>query len=170
MSTQKMLGVCKMVQYCCAGCQKAHRPQHKRECQKRAAELHDEALFRQPPQREECPICFLIIPSMIMGWKYKPCCGKIICSGCIHAVHEIDDDAKCPFCRVPSPASDEEAVERIKKRVGMDDENAIGDLGCCYANEELGFPQDWDKALELWHQAGELGSAVYHITILQMHI
>ena len=47
-----------MVQYCSAACQKAHRPQHKRVCKKRAAEIFDEALFKQPPLNEDCPICF----------------------------------------------------------------------------------------------------------------
>ena len=50
---------CKMVKYCNAGCQKAHRPQHKGECKKRAVELHNEALFKQPPPNEECPICMI---------------------------------------------------------------------------------------------------------------
>ena len=77
---------CKMVKYSCSrDCQKAHRSQHKRECRKRAAELHKEALFKQPPINEDCPICFLRLPSMDTGWKYMSCCGKIICSGCIHA-------------------------------------------------------------------------------------
>jgi hypothetical protein len=29
---------------------------------KRAAELHEELLFRQPPKEEDCPICFLVLP------------------------------------------------------------------------------------------------------------
>jgi len=37
-----------MVQYCSVDCQRTHRPQHKRECKKRAAELFDIALFKQP--------------------------------------------------------------------------------------------------------------------------
>ena len=36
---------CKLVKYCNATCQKEHRPRHKKECKKRAAELFDEALF-----------------------------------------------------------------------------------------------------------------------------
>ncbi|KAK1741605.1 zf-MYND and TPR domain-containing protein [Skeletonema marinoi] len=39
---------CHLVKYCGVKCQKEHRPQHKRECKKRAAELHDEILFKQP--------------------------------------------------------------------------------------------------------------------------
>ena len=37
------------VKYCNRECQIAHRPQHKKECKQRAAELHEEALFKQPP-------------------------------------------------------------------------------------------------------------------------
>ena len=39
---------CKSVRYCGIQCQKDHRSKHKRECKKRAAELRDEILFRQP--------------------------------------------------------------------------------------------------------------------------
>ena len=75
----------------------------------------------------------------------------------------MDPDAKCPFCRVPAPTSDEGAIEWIKKRVEMDDANAIHNLGCGYYNGESGLPQDRAKALDLWHQAGELGyTDAYH--------
>ena len=42
----KFCGACKLVKYCSAACQRAHRPLHKRECKQRVAELHDEALFK----------------------------------------------------------------------------------------------------------------------------
>ena len=41
----KACTACHMVKYCNRECQIAHRPQHKKECKKRAAELHDEKLF-----------------------------------------------------------------------------------------------------------------------------
>ena len=125
---------------------------------------HEENLFREPPLGEDCPICFLTIPSLTTGSKYKACCGKIICSGCIHAVDKMDpDDAKCPFCRVPTPQSDNEIVERIKKRVEMDDAPAIHGFGYYYCGGQRGFPQDREKALEHWHRAAELGFAEsYH--------
>ena len=48
--------------------------------------MHDESFFKQPPQLEECPICFSRLPSVVhTGSKFKVCCGKVICSGCIHA-------------------------------------------------------------------------------------
>ena len=39
----KSCTACKMVKYCNRDCQIAHRPQHKKACKKRAAELHDKA-------------------------------------------------------------------------------------------------------------------------------
>ena len=146
----KKCGACKMVKYCSAACQKAHRPQHKRECKKRAAEIFDETLFRQPPPNEDCPICFLTLPSLETGIRCKACCGKIICSGCILALQIIDNDAKCPFCRAPTSISDEERFEKIKKRVEMGDANAIHSFGCYYNQGICGLPQDLDKALEAW--------------------
>ena len=40
---------CKMVMYCNASCKKKHRHKHKKECERRVAEIHDEKLFKQPP-------------------------------------------------------------------------------------------------------------------------
>ena len=50
---------CKMVMYCNAACKKKHRQKHKKECERRVAELHDEQLFKRPQRAEDCPICFL---------------------------------------------------------------------------------------------------------------
>ena len=41
----KACTACKLAKYCSRECQIAHRPQHKKECKKRAAELHDEELL-----------------------------------------------------------------------------------------------------------------------------
>ena len=54
----------------------AHRPMHKKACKKRAAELHDEALFKEPPPREDCPICFQPLPLDTGHAIFKSCCGK----------------------------------------------------------------------------------------------
>jgi len=158
---------CKMVKYCNAACKKKHRSKHKKKCDRRIAELHDEKLFKQPPPREEdCPICFLRMPSLISGSKYKTCCGKVICSGCIHAVQMRDGGVGlCPFCRTPVPESDEEMIEREKKRVEAGDVEAIYNMGVYYDRGEYSFERDYTKALELWQQAGELGNtpAIYNI-------
>ena len=121
---------CKLVKYCNRDCQIAHRPQHKKACKKRAAELNDAKLFKQPPPHEDCPICMLPLPSLYTGYKYRACCGKIICSGCIHAVEKRDGGVGlCPFCRTPTPTQ-EEMIEQIKKRVEIGDAEAINTLGC----------------------------------------
>ena len=149
---------CKVVKYCNRDCQIAHRPQHKKECRKRAAELHDEALFKQPPQNEDCPICFLRLPTLESGYRHKTCCGKRICSGCIHAVCLTTGDNICPFCRAPLP-NEEEGIKQAKKRVEIGDVEAIYGLGCFYDEGRYGLPQNREKALELWHRAAELGHA-----------
>ena len=153
----KTCTACKMVKYCNATCQKAHRPKHKKVCRKRAAELHDEALFKQPPPNEECPICCLLLPLDGAGQKYQPCCGKTLCCGCIYAVLAGDDRILCPFCRTPEAASDGEAIERLKKRVEGNDAHAIHSLGSLYYDGSDCLPQNRNKAIQLWLRAGELG-------------
>ena len=161
----KKCGACMSVRYCSAACQKAHRSQHKKECKKRVAELHEVALFKQPPPPEDCPICFLRVPAMRTGQRYLTCCGKIVCSGCIHAVEMTSDKNLCPFCRASVPRRGEEALNRIKKRVDVGNAQAIYELGCCYAAGLNGLAEDAEKALELWHRAGELGSALANYNI-----
>ena len=124
------------------------------------AKLHDEELFKQHPPKKDCDICMLLLPPLYTGYKYRACCGKIICSGCIHAVKIRDGGVGlCPFCRKPAPTTHEESLNRIQKRVEVDDAdaNAIYNLGCHYYNGMHGLPQDHNKALELWHQAAKLG-------------
>jgi TPR repeat protein len=92
--------------------------------------------------------------------KYQPCCGKMLCMGCIYAVLKRGNNILlCPFCRAPEATSDGEAVERIMKRVEADDAVAIHTLGCCHDAGERGMQQDYEKAVELWLRAGELGCA-----------
>ena len=57
---------CMLVKYCNADCQKSHWPKHKKECKQRAAELRDEALFKDPPPKEDCNICFLPMPNTLV--------------------------------------------------------------------------------------------------------
>jgi len=166
----KACTACKMVKYCNRECQIAHRPQHKKECRKRAAELHEEKLFRKPPPMEDCPICFQQLPLLGTGRMYKACCGKIICSGCIYAVKNRDKDlGLCPFCRTPCHTSDEEMLKRMHKRVEIGDTEAINMMGTYYANELFGFPQDYNKALEFYQRAIKLGSVTAYTNIGQIY-
>jgi len=166
----KSCTACKLVKYCSRDCQIAHRSQHKKECRKRAAELHEIELFKQPPQiMEDCPICFLLIPTLGTGSSYYACCGKRVCSGCAYAPvfdsqgNIVSGIKKCPFCRIPVPKSYGEMIERYERRIQADDVIAIYGMGCYYrdgvCNGKYEFPQDMNKALKLWHRAAELGNA-----------
>ena len=151
---------CKMVTYCNAACKKKHKTKHKKACERRVAELRDIELFKQLPPRDDCPICFLRLPYLGSGRRYKSCCGKVICSGCIYAPVYDDqgnamDNEICPFCRIPTPETDEEIIKGLQKRVDAGD--AINQLGSYYSKGIYGLPQDHTKALELWKRAAELG-------------
>jgi len=169
---------CTMVKYCNAACKKKHRSKHKKDCEEhirlaaeRAAKLHDEKLFKQPPpQYSDCPICFLRLPYLGTGSIYMICCGKTICSGCFNAPlydnqgNEVDNE-KCPFCRTPWPTTDEVIINRLKKRIEAGDARAIYNIGVFYRDGKNGYPVDHTKALEFFHRAGELGHAISYACI-----
>ena len=132
----------------------------------------DEALFKQPPPREKCPICLLPLPKIISESKYQSCCGKLICNGCMYAVftggdNSLPDTTCCPFCRTPAVTLGREYIhiERLKERVEGGDFCAINELGCYYHDGEMGLLQDHDKSMELWLRAGELGYALAYFNI-----
>ena len=156
----KSCAACMLVKYCNRQCQIAHRPMHKKACKERAAALHEEALFKEHPPREECPICFRPLPNDGQI-TFKSCCGKLICDGCIYA---MDEEAHgrgkiglCAFCREPNPRSDEDDIKRIKKLMEADNAKAFYALAAYYEGGISGVPQDFAKANELWLKAGELG-------------
>ena len=175
---------CNVARYCNAVCKKIHKKKHKKDCEehvrhaaekhnedlRRAAELHDIELFKQPPPKEDCPICFQQLPLLNTGYRYQTCCGKVICSGCDYAPvfdnqgNKVDNE-KCPFCRTPHSKSAEEEVERQKKRVEARDPLAIHKLGIFYSEGTYGYPKDYSKALELYHQAAKLGYAAAYTNI-----
>ena len=168
---------CKQVKYCNAACKKKHRHKHKKDCEEhirlaaeQAAKLHDKKLFeQQPPPSEDCPICFMRMPTLKSGRKYMSCCGKEICSGCMHAPlfdnqgNKVDG-RKCPFCRTPVP-NEEEMIKRMMKRMEASDAQAIYSLGCNYRDRLYDFSQDHTKALEFFRRSGELGYAESYTNI-----
>ena len=159
--TLKKCGACKMVKYCSSACQKAHRPQHKKECKQRAAELHEEALFKQPPPRDDCPICMLPLSYDPCNSAFESCCGKVICTGCVFSMAERCHKSGliCPFCRVLSVNTDEEENQRMQKLVDAGNARAIVEMGSYYTLGMYNFPLDHKKALELFQKAAELDYA-----------
>ena len=162
----KACTACNMVKYCNRECQIAHRPQHKKLCKKRAAELHDEKLFKEPSPPEECPMCMLPPPLVdnrtgMTGMSFHACCGKSICDGCIYAMAETGgkNGELCAYCRTLYTNSDEEQVKRVKKLMEKGNANAYYQLGGYYRKGINGMPQDHAKASALNLKAGELGCA-----------
>jgi len=178
--------------YCSAACQRNHWPKHKTACKLRAAVLRDEALFKDPPPKEDCPICFLPMPVQLICCMslppatvssvpiydfvkaneelaimdtegYYPCCGKNICRGCIHSFCESGNTERCAFCNSDQGnKTAEERVEEIMKRVEANDAASIFLLAGYYYQGRLGLQQDQTKAMELYVRAADLGCSKAH--------
>jgi len=136
--------------------------------QKRLAELFDEKLFKQPPPNEDCPICYLRLPIEEDQTMHQSCCGKILCNGCYcaHFVAAADTEKdKCIFCRTEEFSSDEEQIERTKKRVEANDTRAMLRLGSYHRLGIRGLRQDNAKALELYHKSAKLGNKFAHFNL-----
>jgi len=194
----KVCTSCEQVSYCNAKCRKAHRSKHKKECRQLAAKKHneetvdsidvhvitekfssieisDEELFKDPPPKEDCDICFIPMPSWTKA-VYQSCCGKTLCSGCMEAAeNEMKKGTMkpcCPFCRVPLPeGSNDEFMMRVKKRMKLEDADAFHTLGEAYSygnlicQDNLGLPQDHKKGFELLLRGAELGSIKAHCSL-----
>ena len=186
---------CLQAKYCNAICQKNHWPKHKTACKLRAAELRDEALFKDPPAKEDCSICFLPMPQQLICCVslppatitsvpiydfvkaneelagevmelYYPCCGKSICKGCIHSFGTSGNIWTCPFCNTgQSSKTDEEHVEEIMKRVEANDAGAICLLANSFYHGLNGMLQDHAKAMELLTKSAELGYSKAHSSL-----
>ncbi len=160
---------CNLVKYCSVECQKDHRPQHKKACKEKAAEIHDDKLFTQPDESHhgECPICCLPLPLDENKSGINSCCCKRICLGCSYAnmLRELEQAQypKCAFCREPMPKTMEEINHNLMKRVKANDPDAIFKMGVkCY---EQG---DYDGAFQYYKKAAGLGhmDAHYNISII----
>jgi len=171
----KACTACKLVKYCNRDCQAAHRPEHKKACKKRASELHEEALFTQPPPKEDCPICFLPLPVISRGSTcFKTCCGKTICLGCTHAHIKLacegrEELGKCEFCRQIDVDTDEERVEQVNELVKKNNPRAMEILARYHAFGEMGFRVDYAKSNELLLKAGELGCSEAYYNLGNSH-
>ena len=127
-----------------------------------AAGLCDESLFKQPPPQEDCPICFVPMPSEFNTIaSFHSCCGKIVCIGCVHSCGRSSTSGryKCPFCNGKVEEDDKQMMKQMRKRVKANDVNTLAELGCFYANGSHGLRKDWNMAVKLWTRAAELGSS-----------
>jgi hypothetical protein len=163
----KKCAVCESVQYCSDECEADHRQQHEGECEKRAAELRDEILFKQPESCcfGDCPICFLPLPLDPQKSAFMTCCSKIICQGCGYA-HKLRNGLKCtcPFCRHPVPKSQAESKLNITKRIKKNDPVAMIQMGT-----ERFLERDYSRAFEYYTKAAALGDVSAHFKLTRLY-
>ena len=154
---------CQLVRYCGVKCQKEHWKKHKKECRKRATELRDELLFKQPEGSHlgDCPICFIPLPLKSEKAVMMPCCSKVVCEGCNYASQKRDAEEgleiKCPFCRHTAPKLRVELDRILMKRIEKNDPVALQFVGT-----EHNVKGDYKSAFEYWTKAAELGDALAH--------
>ena len=161
---------CGLVKYCSVDCQKNHREQHKKECKKRMAELRDGDLFTQPDENYlgECPLCCLPLPIDPAKSTFMGCCSKTICNGCNLAnkkrEHEAGLEVRCAFCREPLPKTEEEADQRVMKRIKKNCPDAMAEMGGKHCHQG-----DYDKAFEYLTKAANFGDASAHYNLSVMY-
>ena len=159
---------CKSVRYCGVTCQRNHRPKHKKACKKRAAELRDEILFKQPESthRGDCPLCCVPLPIEDEKTLSYSCCSKLICMGCAFAdlSRQRGENIRvqtCPFCRQPTgPGSDEAVDKDLMKRAEANDPAALRLMGVEHFRKG-----ECNDAFEYWTRAAELGDADAHYNL-----
>ena len=161
---------CDLVEYCGDECRENHKSVHEEDCKKRATELREEILFKQPESSHlgDCPICSLPMPIEMAKSMMFGCCSKTICSGCAYAYQMRQREGRlantCPFCREPLPRTEEENDKRSMKRVAANDPFAIYQEGG--KQYEKG---DYRSAFEYYSKAAELGYASAHHTLAWLY-
>ena len=87
---------------------------------------------------------------------------KTVCDGCLLAAMKMGINDKCPFCRTPRPKDGAKSIALVQARVDKKDPEAIKFLGDQYLWGKRGLEKDTSRAVELWTEAAELGSAGAH--------
>jgi tetratricopeptide (TPR) repeat protein len=163
---------CGLVKYCSDNCQETNLPQHKAACQERLAESRDRDLFSQPDGSYlgECPICCLPMPIDPTKFAFMGCCSKTICNGCDIANSKREREQglqqRCPFCREPTPKSDDEGDKKVMKRIKENnDPAAMRFMGRNCIDEG-----DYETAFKYFTKAAELGEVGAHHNLAVMYI
>jgi len=161
---------CEIDRYCIEKCLKEHRPQHEEACKQRAAEIHDEILFKQPESTHlgDCPICCLPLKLDGVTSQITYCCSKMICSGCNFANQKREYEKRlentCLFCRLRLPKSKKEAERNKRKRIEANDPVALREVGT-----RLLKKGDYKDAFQYLSKAVEYGDVASHYYLSLMY-
>ncbi|KAK1746791.1 hypothetical protein QTG54_002135, partial [Skeletonema marinoi] len=128
-----------------------------------AAELRQEALFKESPPEEDCPICNIRFP-MKNETCTLACCGKSMCIGCM-----VQNRDSCLFCEEDLQQFNSNAkgiLKRLLHRIhhSSDDQDKIQALSMLASSYDtgaggIGVRRDSKKAHQLWMEAVELGGS-----------
>jgi TPR repeat protein len=94
------------------------------------------------------------------GTTYMTCCGQTFCIGCNVGI--AAENPICPFCREVIGDDDDKLIQMVNSRMAANDPEASFQLGYLYQNGAKGFPEDHEKAFELYTKAADLGSIEAH--------
>ena len=167
---KEICNACKSVRYCSVKCKREHISWHRRDCKMLAAELHNKILFKQPESSHfgDCPICLLPLSLDSDKHSLMGCCSKLVCEGCNYAnqMREFTEKLKkkCPFCRHPTPKLQEEAEKNNMKRVEVNDQVAL-----CQMGMHRYIEGDYNGAVEYSTKAAELGDVQSHYNLSIMY-
>ena len=137
---------------------------------------------------DECMLCCYPLPRKKNESGYYPCCGEVICNGCIIAqkrtlvigtnvkkpikgskeeelefiaIFESKQIIVCPFCRAKKATNSKEFVKRLWKRIDeYNDPRAMRLLGGAYLKGEQGLSKNLKKTKELYQRAYDLGDLI----------
>ena len=131
----------------------------------------DPDLWKPGHPPEDCPVCMMPLPIANDESAYFPCCGKVICSACVHEsrrAHNIINSKRakkdltpvektCAFCRTPYCYGND-ANELCLIQMEKGDHMAFFYMAGAYRDGTDDLPKDESNALELLLRAAELGS------------
>ena len=126
-----------LVKYCNIPCQQNHWAKHKKMCKHCATKLPDKDLFKNPPPKEDCPICFLPMPGKLVCCVSLPpttifsvsvydgaianeklaevrlliFAGKAFVKDVLTPVFNLEMMRKCPLCNSDRDKTEEVQVE-----------------------------------------------------------
>ena len=126
-------------------------------------------LFDEIHKRDECLICFKILPIEADGWSFMACCGHIICQRCNDQWLENKNGDMCPFCRKNCPVGNTEylaAIKSLSKRGSAEAAMALSDV---YRVGGNGAEVNNYKSLRWLLKAASLGSAASYGQISQAY-